>query len=239
MKTAWAPRAPGDGRLRPAGGCHRDADQGGTDGPAVDRGPAAPARGPGRGSTALWAPPARTSCPAGGGSGDTVGSRPGTEADHREWLQPRRLAGRVPRAEAAFLEDRLPAFGAIGVPATGRRVPPPPAAARRWAPQGFGQMRLDRPGRPGDHQVLRRADPFRGGQSIRRAAARGEPSITSYNGRPARAGGPAAAGPPALEDTVRRIGGLVPPMRSVARYLGGNWEPGRLGGPGVRGAFAV
>ena len=28
-------------------------------------------------------------------------------------------------------------------------------------------------------------------------------------------------------------------LRRLAGYLGGNWEPGRLGGPGVRGAVAV
>ena len=28
-------------------------------------------------------------------------------------------------------------------------------------------------------------------------------------------------------------------LRRLAGYLGGNWDPGRLGGPGVRGAVAV
>jgi hypothetical protein len=47
-------------------------------------------------------------------------------------------------------------------------------------------------------------------------------------------GGPTAVSCPAEWGALPSVCGAVLPG-----YLGGNWDPGRLGGPGVRGAVAV
>jgi hypothetical protein len=47
-------------------------------------------------------------------------------------------------------------------------------------------------------------------------------------------------GPQVIEVRCRRSGRMGGQgLRRLAGYLGGNWDPGRLGGPGVRGAVAV
>jgi hypothetical protein len=58
--------------------------------------------------------------------------------------------------------------------------------------------------------------------------------------KPDLACGPAIAGPQVIEVRCHRSGRMGgQDLRRLPSYLGGNWEPGRLGGPGVRGAVAV
>src|SRR5215472_1829650 len=53
------------------------------------------------------------------------------------------------------------------------------------------------------------------------------------------AGWPAVAGPPGASRGVPPPACRAECLWRLAGYLGGNWDPGRLGGPGVLGAFAV